>query len=141
MALRQRSRVIRFRSAAEMLDFFHLFKDGKRYRRIMEGFQRIFAATILFGTNDELNGKPVLDWARFHFFGRMCLWFHKVEGEPVGFDSDENSIVLRVCDFFEVCSRYIHFQAVGERRGRNLWGFPGPSDELDFPWFRSFPGA
>jgi len=22
-----------------MLDFFHLFKDGKRYRRIMQGFQ------------------------------------------------------------------------------------------------------
>ncbi|HEV2498118.1 MAG TPA: hypothetical protein VGY31_00885 [Terriglobia bacterium] len=48
MAVRQRSRIIRFSAASEVIDFFHLFKDGKRYHRIMEGFQRIFAATIFF---------------------------------------------------------------------------------------------
>ena len=49
-----------------MLDFFRLFKDGKRYRRLREGFQRIFAATIFFGTSDQPEGKLLLDWARFH---------------------------------------------------------------------------
>jgi Plasmid encoded RepA protein len=102
LALRQRSRVVRFACAAEMLDFFHLFKDGKRYRRMMEGFQRIFAATIFFGTNDDPNGKLVLDWARFHFFDRMRLWFHKGEGELVGSDSDGNSIVLSEAFYEEI---------------------------------------
>ena len=32
-----------FESAAKMLDFFRLSKDGRHYRRIIQGFQRIFA--------------------------------------------------------------------------------------------------
>ncbi len=68
LALRQRSRNVRFSTAFEMLDFFHLFKDGKRYRRMMQGFQRVFAATTFFGTNEESEGKLVLDCPRFHFF-------------------------------------------------------------------------
>ena len=51
LAVRQRSLIVRFHRASEMLAFFHLFKDGKRYHRIMEGFQRILAATIFFGCN------------------------------------------------------------------------------------------
>ena len=63
---------VRFGTASEMLDFFHLFKDGKRYRRIMQGFQRVFAATTFFGTNEESEGRLVLDWARFHFFDKCA---------------------------------------------------------------------
>ena len=48
IAVRQRSRVVRFGAASEILDFFRLFKDGKRYRRLMEGFQRVFGATMFF---------------------------------------------------------------------------------------------
>jgi hypothetical protein len=94
LAVRQRSRIVRFQRASEMLDFFRLFKDGKRYRRIMEGFQRIFAATIFFGCNDEPEGKLVLDWARFHFFDRLQLWFHKDQAAPLSASSDENVVVL-----------------------------------------------
>src|SRR5215469_13304291 len=46
LALQQKSRVGRFEAAAQILDFFHLGKDGRHYRRIVEGFQRLFAATI-----------------------------------------------------------------------------------------------
>jgi hypothetical protein len=42
-----------------MLDFFRLSKDGRHYRRIVQGFQRIFAATIFFGTEDQ-PGETVL---------------------------------------------------------------------------------
>jgi len=94
LAVRQRSRIVRFRRASEMLDFFHLFKDGKRYHRIMEGFRRIFAATIFFGSNSEPEGKLVLDWARFHFFDRLHLWFHKDETDPPTTPPDENVVVL-----------------------------------------------
>lgn len=73
-ALRQRIRIIRFGTAAEILDFSRLFKDGKRYHRFMEGFQRIFAATIFFGTTDQPDGRLLLDWARLHFFDGLTLW-------------------------------------------------------------------
>src|SRR6266567_7847006 len=49
LALRQKSRDVHFNTAARMLDFFRLPKDGPHYRRMGEGFKRIFAATIFFG--------------------------------------------------------------------------------------------
>jgi hypothetical protein len=48
LALRQKSRTVQFGSAAQMLEFFRLAKDGRYYRRMVEGFQRIFASTIFF---------------------------------------------------------------------------------------------
>jgi hypothetical protein len=106
MAVRQRSRIIRFNAASEVLDFFHLFKDGKRYHRIMEGFQRIFAATIFFGTNDQASGSLVVDWARFHFFDRIHLWFHKPDIEPattpVTPATTENSVILSEAFYEEI---------------------------------------
>jgi hypothetical protein len=85
-----------------MLDFFHLFKDGKRYRRIVEGFQRIFAASIFFGCNDEPEGKLVLDWARFHFIDRLQLWFHKNQAASLSEPSDENVVVLSEAYYEEI---------------------------------------
>ena len=102
MAVRQRSRVIRFGVASEVLDFFHLFKDGKRYRRIMEGFQRIFAATIFFGTNDQTCGTLAIDWARFHFFDRILLWFHKAQDQPPASSVSENTIILSEAFYEEI---------------------------------------
>ena len=49
--------------------------------------------------------------------------------------------MLRVCDFFEVWSRYIHFQAVRDRRWGNPGGSPDHSDDLFFPFSLSLPGA
>lgn len=46
LAVQQKSLVVRFRSAAEMLDTFGLAKGGKEYRRLVAAFERIFGATI-----------------------------------------------------------------------------------------------
>src|SRR6516164_4236484 len=59
LAVQQKSRIVRFDSAAQMLDFFRLSKDGRHYRRIVQGFQRVFAATIFFGTDDERGGNRI----------------------------------------------------------------------------------
>ncbi|HKT10681.1 MAG TPA: replication protein RepA [Terriglobia bacterium] len=75
LALRQKSRTVRFHSAAQILDFFRLPKDGRYYRRMAQGFQRIFAATIFFGTEDQPTGNHLIGWARFHFFDHLHLWF------------------------------------------------------------------
>lgn len=73
LALRQKCRTVHFDSAAQMLDFFRLPKDGRYYRRIAQGFRRIFASTIFFGTEEQPTGSRLIDWARFHFFDQIHL--------------------------------------------------------------------
>jgi hypothetical protein len=75
LAVKQKRRTVHFESAAEILEFFELPKDGLHYRRLVQGFQRIFAATIFFGTQEAETPSQVFDWARFHFFDRAELWF------------------------------------------------------------------
>lgn len=67
--------MVRFQAAAEILEFFHLSKDGRHYRRIVEGFKRVFGATIFFGTGEEPAANRMIDFARFHFFDSIHLWF------------------------------------------------------------------
>ena len=78
LAVRQKNRTVRFGSAAQILDFFHLPKDGPHYRRMVAGFKRVFAATIFFGTDQQTSATTVIDLARFHFFD-PCLsgWLPK----------------------------------------------------------------
>lgn len=85
-----------------MLDSFRLLKDGKRYHRIMEGFQRIFAAKTFFGCNDQPEGKLVLDWTRFHLFDRIHLWFHQTQDVPSTPSASENMIILSEAFYQEI---------------------------------------
>jgi hypothetical protein len=104
LALRQNSRAVRFRSAAQMLEFFHLAKDGRHYRRIVEGFQRVFAASIFFGTDDRPGRNQMTDCSRFHFFDHMRLWFADL---APGEQTDEADNVITLSDaFFQECSQH-----------------------------------
>jgi hypothetical protein len=49
LAVKQKTRTVRFANAIDMLSFFHFPTDGRYYARMVQGFQRIFAATIFFG--------------------------------------------------------------------------------------------
>jgi hypothetical protein len=40
LAVLQKSRLVHFESAAQILEFFHLPKDGPHYPRMVEAFQR-----------------------------------------------------------------------------------------------------
>jgi hypothetical protein len=85
-----------------MLDFFRLSKDGLHYGRMVGGFQRAFAATIFFGTDQQTEKTPVIDLARFHFFDRMQHWFNAHdEGHLPSRESFENQIVLSEAFFRE----------------------------------------
>ena len=53
LAVKQKSRTIHFKTAAQLLDFLQLPKDGMHYRRGIQGFERIFAASILFGAEEQ----------------------------------------------------------------------------------------
>ena len=74
LALQQKTRMVQFETPAQLLDYFRLRKDGSQYRRMKSAFQRVFAATIFFGTEEHLNKNPVVDWSRFHFVDQMRLW-------------------------------------------------------------------
>jgi hypothetical protein len=43
-----------------------------------EQVQRVFAATIFFGSEDQLKKHLVVDWTRFHFFDK-CAAAHFAE--------------------------------------------------------------
>lgn len=103
LALRQKSRTVHFRSAAQMLEFFRFPKDGRYYRRMVQGFERIFASTIFFGTEDQPNAGHLLDWTRFHFFDELHLWFSEQDKcSPPSPDVCLNTIALSEAFYNEI---------------------------------------
>ena len=94
LAVRQQSQTIRFRTAAEMLETFGMHKGGKEYRRLVAAFERIFGATIFFGT-DSLSGTPrVVQRSRFSFFHEAQIWYSRDPQQYPISDQFENVIVL-----------------------------------------------
>jgi len=102
LAVKQKTRAIHFESAAQILEFFRLPKDGPHYRRMVEGFQRVFAATIFFGIEQQPEKTAITDMARFHFFDRMHLWFKGDEGHLPPRENFENQIVLSEAFYREI---------------------------------------
>lgn len=76
-AIRQKSRTIQFRSAAQILEEFELPKDGPHYRRLVEGFKRVFASTIYFGAEQRRTREVTWDFGRFNFFDRLRVWYSR----------------------------------------------------------------
>jgi hypothetical protein len=87
LAVRQKSQTVRFRSAAEILDLFGMAKGGKEYRRFIAAFERIFGATIFFGTESGANANRIVHRARFNFMREATIWYSAREG-------GENSVTL-----------------------------------------------
>jgi hypothetical protein len=92
LAVLQKSRVVRFRSPSELLDCFELPRNGYHYNRIIQGFQRIFGATIFFGTEEQRQQQVVSSSVRFHFFDRMELWYNREELPEVNRDGCTNVV-------------------------------------------------
>jgi hypothetical protein len=74
LVLKQKDRAVMLKAASDTLEFFKLAPDSYHYRRLTQGFKRVFPATILFGTEDHPDGRAMIDWAKFHFFGPLKLW-------------------------------------------------------------------
>jgi hypothetical protein len=94
LAVRQQSQTIRFRTAADMLETFGMHTGGKEYRRLVGAFERIFGATILFGT-DALGGQAkVVQRSRFSFFREAQIWYSRDPDQCPVSDQFENVIAL-----------------------------------------------
>jgi len=95
LAHKQKARAIHFDNPTQLLDYFNLPKSGAQYRRIRAAFQRVFAATIFFGTEDGLKKQILVDSTRFHFLDQIQLWFNRNdEPEPSGPHALDNVVVL-----------------------------------------------
>lgn len=96
MATWQKNRVIRFRSAATILETFNLPKDGRYYKRLIAGFQRIFYSTFYFASDDQDTEAVVITRTSFRFVRDLQLWYVKrgVPGKESGLNRQENVIML-----------------------------------------------
>lgn len=107
LAIRQQSRTITFSSGAEMLDAFGLQQGGSQYRRLMGAFQRVFGATIFFGTDTQREKAAVVHQSRFSFMSEARMWCSRElprENFQSGF---ENMIVLTDEFYREIMSHPI----------------------------------
>jgi replication initiator protein A len=108
LAVRQQSRVVRFRSAAEMLETFGMHKGGKQYRRLVSAFERIFGATIFFGTNENRSTARVVSMARFNFLTEAQIWYERAHVDSLqGPDDVENVVVLSEPFYQEINSHRV----------------------------------
>lgn len=94
MAVRQQSRIVRFESAAELLDTFGLSKGGKEYRRLVSAFERIFGATIFFGTESSRPAAKVVHRSRFNFLSEAQIWYNHDSAQPPLSDEFANVVIL-----------------------------------------------
>ena len=94
LAIRQQSQTIRFRSAAQMLETFGMAKGGKEYRRLVAAFERIFGATIFFGTESARQQARVVQCSRFNFLSEAQIWYNRDPAQQVLSADFENVIVL-----------------------------------------------
>jgi hypothetical protein len=94
LAVQQKSPIVRFRSAGEMLEIFGMHKGGKEYRRLVSAFERIFGATIFFGTDQIRSTAKLVQRSRFNFLREAQIWYNRESDQPVLSDEFENVIVL-----------------------------------------------
>ncbi len=105
LAVRQKSQVIRFRTAAEMLEIFGMHTGGKEYRRLVGAFERVFGATIFFGTDRVTPKAKVVQRSRFNFISEAQIWYSSTPDQRVLSSQFENVVVLSD-DFYSEVSAH-----------------------------------
>jgi len=93
LATLQKSPRVTFPSAADLLDTFGMQQGGSQYRRLIAAFQRIFGATIFFGTDTQLDRAAVVHQARFNFMTEATIWYSRDSRQDL-LPGEENVVVL-----------------------------------------------
>lgn len=104
LAVQQKSQTIRFRTAAEMLATFGLQTGGKEYRRLVAAFERVFGATIFFGTDSLHGSAKLIQRSRFHFLREAQIWYSRTLEQRALSSEFENVVVLTDKFYQEVLS-------------------------------------
>ena len=98
---------ITFDSAAAMLDTFGMQQGGSQYRRLVDSFQRIFGATIFFGTDTQRDRAAVVHRARFNFMSEARIWYSRDPEQRLLPGDCQNVIVLSDEFYREISSHPI----------------------------------
>jgi hypothetical protein len=77
-----------------MLDTFGMHQGGSQYRRLIAAFQRIFGATIFFGTDTQSESVNIFHHARFNFMSEAQIWCSRLPPDEPPPGKVENMIVL-----------------------------------------------
>jgi len=99
LAVRQQQRTISFLSARDMLETFGMQQGGSQYRRLIGAFQRIFGATIFFGTDTQRERAAVVHQARFNFMTEARIWYSRDPQKP-NLPGDCQNIVVLSDEFY-----------------------------------------
>ena len=105
LATRQRSRRITFPNAVEMLDTFGMQQGGSQYRRLIGAFQRIFGATIFFGTDAGRSMSPVVHEARFSFMSEARIWYSK-DPAQLTLPADCQNLIVLTEEFYDEITKH-----------------------------------
>jgi hypothetical protein len=90
-----------------MLDTFGMQQGGSQYRRLIGAFQRIFGATIFFGTEAGRYMSPIVHEARFSFMSEARIWYSKDPAQLALPGDCQNLIVLTEEFYDEITSHAI----------------------------------
>ena len=71
-----------------------MHKGGKEYRRLVAALERIFGATIFFGTDSLTTKARVVQRARFSFLREAQIWYNRKPDQRALEEEFENVIVL-----------------------------------------------
>ncbi len=107
LAVKQKNQTIRFDSAAELLDTFGMQQGGTQYGRLVAAFQRIFGATIFFGTESQRDKAAVFHQTRFNFMDKARIWYSRDADRQTSLQGCENEIVLSAEFYNEITAHPI----------------------------------
>jgi hypothetical protein len=69
-------------------------QGGSQYRRLVGAFQRVFGATIFFGTDTQRQKAVVVHQARFNFMSEARIWYSRDPDQQTLPGECQNMIVL-----------------------------------------------
>lgn len=100
-------------------------QGGSQYRRLVASFQRIFGATIFFGTDAQNECATVVHRARFNFMTEARIWYSRDGYQKLLPGDCQNMIVLSDEFYHEIQNRPIPAdleaaKALRRRRQRSI---------------------
>src|SRR5215471_2928511 len=84
-----------------MLESFGMQTGGKEYRRLVGAFERIFGATIFFGT-DTLSGRATMvQRCRFNFMREAQIWYSREHPDQRTLSTEFENVIVLSDEFYQ----------------------------------------
>ena len=88
-----------------MLESFGLQQGGSQYHRLVDSFQRIFGATIFFGTETQRIPAAVVHQVRFKFMSEARIWYSR-DSEQKCLPADCQKVIVLSDEFYREISSH-----------------------------------